>query len=384
MESGMPTLEPHLRIAGRHSLGTRDRDEAIKFLVKLDKVVAADNGLIDRVEASREQRRLSIADGRKLFDDHNARPLVVGGTKNSTQKRYRAILDKFEAFAKEERISDWHQVSKNVLIKYSKHLTGLKYARKTIFEELTLLKMAVKWLCNEGHMAAQPIVLKLKKAKSQRAYCYTFVEVAAMLELCRKAPKLDWLQNVIIALACTGMRIEELVQLRWSDVRLDEKMFTIADESGFADQSENRPTTKSGRTRNVPIGKELLDVLKAIARRDQFVFHGPRGGRLRADTVRNIFVREVITPLSKQFPKQFENEKSFVDGRLHSFRHYFCSVCANKNIPERNAMEWVGHADSQMVRHYYHLSDEESRKKMDQLNPLGEIDGRPVADKEQE
>ena len=34
-------------------------------------------------------------------------------------------------------------------------------------------------------------------------------------------------------------------------------------------------------------------------------------------------------------------------------------------------MEWLGHADSKMVRHYYHLHDSESRQQMAKLNLLG-------------
>lgn len=83
------------------------------------------------------------------------------------------------------------------------------------------------------------------------------------------------------------------------------------------------------------------------------------------------------------FPKRFEGELSFVDGRLHSFRHYFCSVCANTGVPERIVMEWLGHSDSEMVRHSYHLNDEESRRKMDPFDLLGEGDGRSGAGEEQ-
>ena len=45
-------------------------------------------------------------------------------------------------------------------------------------------------------------------------------------------------------------------------------------------------------------------------------------------------------------------------------------------------MDWVGHADSEMVRHYYHLSREESRRIMDQLDLLGTDDGRSVTGEE--
>jgi integrase len=59
------------------------------------------------------------------------------------------------------------------------------------------------------------------------------------------------------------------------------------------------------------------------------------------------------------------------NSRLHSFRHYFASICATSGVPERVAMEWLGHQDSEMVQHDFHLHDEESRWQMERLNPLG-------------
>ena len=34
-------------------------------------------------------------------------------------------------------------------------------------------------------------------------------------------------------------------------------------------------------------------------------------------------------------------------------------------------MEWLGHRDSRMVRHYYHLHDEEAQRQMNRLEILG-------------
>lgn len=368
---------------GRHSLGTRDKEEALSQLAQLDRVFAEERGLVAASELP-DRKPLTIAEGRTLFDDHNARPIGLGGTKKSTQKRYRAIFDKFVIFAAAKRVQDWRMVSKAVLTAYATHLTDKGYARKTILGEITLLKTAVKWLIAEGHIQAEPIRLPLRKAECERAYCYTSTEVEAMYEFSGSIAELQWLQNTIVGLACTGMRIEELCNLKWSDVKFDKRMLTIADESGFANQTHDSRSNKSSRTRHLPIRDELLAVLKSLPRTDQYIFHGPRRGRLRADTVRNALVREVITPLAKRFPKQFENERSFENGRLHSFRHYFCSACANSGIPERITMSWLGHADSEMVRHYYHLNDDESRIKMDQLTLLGGSDGRSAtADAEQ-
>jgi integrase len=124
---------------------------------------------------------------------------------------------------------------------------------------------------------------------------------------------------------------------------------------------------------------DLAGVLRSLAKQGQFLFHGPRGGRLKPDTVRNVLIREVIKPLEPKFPSP-EDEKGFKDGRLHSFRHYFVSMCANNNIPERVTMEWLGHQDSEMVRRYYHLHDEEARRQMDRLDPLGSAGNRLPGD----
>ena len=84
---------------------------------------------------------------------------------------------------------------------------------------------------------------------------------------------------------------------------------------------------------------------------------------------------QVLTPLAKKFPA-IDGGQSFVDGRLHSFRHYFVSRCAAGGVRERVVMEWVGFADSAMVRHYFHLHDEESQRQMNGLNLLGGAAGR--------
>lgn len=191
----------------------------------------------------------------------------------------------------------------------------------------------------------------------------------AIIAHCRENPSLHWLSDVTIALACTGLRIDELINFKWMDIDFDNTRITLADESGRSANDGPRRSLKSGRSRSFPIHPELLAVLKRLPRIDEYVFHGPRRGRLKADTVRRVLVREVLKPLANKFPSMGGGQ-SFIDGRLHSFRHFFVSMCAAKNVPERVVMEWVGHADSAMVRHYFHLHDEEAQGFMKSLNLL--------------
>ena len=368
--------------AGRHSLGTRNRDEALRRLPELDRQRAEDLGLIARSPRDESSATpLPLADGRNLYEQHAARPRVTGGVRKSTQKKYRSVLDKFLPFAAGRGVTTWNGVTSELLCTYVADLEAKGYAHKTQSNELITLKQAVKWLIKQGHLSGmKPIELSVRKAESERAYCYRSAEVRAMIEHCRATGALHWLANVIIALACTGLRIAELASLRWTDLNFENARLTLTDETGRPSaEGRKRRELKSGRSRSFPIHPDLLDVLRGMPRVDAYVFHGPRGGRLKPDTVRRILIREVIEPLTERFPSS-TNEKGFRDARLHSFRHYFCSTCANSGVPERMVMEWLGHVDSEMVRHYYHLHDEEARRRMANLDFLGGAGGRSAGD----
>jgi integrase len=236
---------------------------------------------------------------------------------------------------------------------------------------MSTIRQAQHWLIESKHLSGvEPIELTLRAVESERSYCYKAEEVAAMITHCGIKSTLAWLMNVITISATTGMRISEIASLKWSDVDFNNGRLLLSDETGHSRRKQQRRQIKSGRSRAIPIHMDLAGVLNGLPRKDAYVFHGPRGGRLKPDTVRNCLVRDVLEPLADRFPAA-EGGKGFIHGRLHSFRHYFCSACANSGVAERVTMEWLGHADSAMVRHYYHLHDEEGQRQMRRLNLLG-------------
>ena len=100
------------------------------------------------------------------------------------------------------------------------------------------------------------------------------------------------------------------------------------------------------------------------------LFVGPRGGRLKADTVRRVFIREVIKPLRDQFPTA-PGDIGFELGRLHGFRHFFVSQAFLGGASEGEVKDWVGHRDTRMVELYRHLREQDSKFKMQQIDFLG-------------
>jgi len=360
---------------GRHSLGTKDPTEALDAVRQLDLVKAVELHLADpAILADSDDSRLVLEEGIRLYKEHVGRSPVTGGARPKTQARYKAVFDKFEPFARREGVLFWNHASARLLERYAAWLDGEGYAYRTEFLELTTIKQAINWMIVAKHLPEScRIRLSLSRPTGTDTHCWRQAEVLAILKRCRDVPALDWLGDVLTALACTGMRISELADLRWTDIDREANVIKLTDETAQVARPRGRKARqiKNRRSRSFPIHEDLRPVLDRIEHHaDGLVFHGPRSGVLSPDICRRTLIKEVLTPLAEQFPTP-EGETGFQDGRLHSFRHYFCSTCANTGVPEQVVMRWLGHQDSLMVRHYYHLHDDEAQRQMQRVNFVG-------------
>ena len=130
----------------------------------------------------------------------------------------------------------------DTLTAYAADLQAKDYAYKSQYSELTVLKQAIKWLIQRGHLAGMtPIELKLRKAECEPAYCYRPEEIHAIVEFCRSKPELAWLANVTIGLACTGLRIAEFASIRWEDIDFDACRLTLTDETARVVRGDRKP-----------------------------------------------------------------------------------------------------------------------------------------------
>jgi integrase len=361
------------RNLGKHSLGTRDHDEALANLRLLDSRKAVELGMAPAAKAG-VASMITVEAGWELYLDYCDRPQVLGGASAATQQRYQAVRDKHVKFCSRHGFKSWADVNKAAVQAYGNWLDKKPYADRSIFLELTLLKSVIAWLIAESHLPrTHAFELPLIKPKGTDTYCYTQEQVAAMAEHCRATSGLAWLGNVIIALACSGMRISELAGLRWSDLDLKAKTIRVADERASSRKRKlgTARTTKGRRSRSIPIHPDLAKLLVALVKHpDGRVFHAARGGPLRPNNTLHGFVDQVIEPLERTFPTP-EGDIGFKHGRLHSFRHFFCSQCFLGGASEGEIKEWLGHADSKMVEHYRHLRSEDALRKMEQVDFLG-------------
>jgi integrase len=359
---------------GRHSLGTKSEQDALGLLRELDMSMALKNGLAASSLLDKAQNLLTLAEGIELYLNHVKRPSVMKGASAKTIQRYKAVFDKFQAYSATQSVKYWQEVSKRTLEGYGRWLSSESYAYATQYLELTTLKQAIKWFVSEKHLAESCIVkLPLAAPEGTMTYCYSDVEVQAMIEHCLGRHDLMWLGHIVVGLVYTGLRIDELAQLRWPAINLEKRVLQVIDNTRTGLRRNNRleMSTKTHASRILPIYADLLGILQTLARHpDDRVFHGPVGRVVKPDVVRNVLIREVLKPLAARFPGD-PASPNFIDGRLHSCRHFFCSKCARDGVPEQTVMLWLGHRDSKMVRHYYHLNDDEAQRQMSKLKSVG-------------
>jgi integrase len=223
------------RINSKHklgipSLGTRDREEALRRLRDLDRYKAIEAGLI-KPQSQDSADEVSIERGWQLYFERCEQPEILGGVSPATLKRYRAVRQKHIDFCAEKKFTDWSLMTKKTTEAYGAWLAKRDYADRTIVLELNTICSIVKWLVEGQHLPeACRFLLKLSKPAGSPTFCYTKRQVCRMLAFCYVDPKLVWLGQAITALATTGLRINELVKLRWSDIDFQSNTIRLTDE----------------------------------------------------------------------------------------------------------------------------------------------------------
>ncbi len=238
---------------GRHSLGTRDKSEALTELKQLDLSMAVRQGLADASLLKTEAQQIlpPWADGRRLYESYIKRPLISGGPRPSTAKRYRPVLDKFIRFAEDQGRRTWNEMNRQLLDEYAGWLDGEAYEYATEYLELATLKQILKFFIENQYLpSSMAFSYPLKKPDGSDTYCWKPQEVEAILMHCDTA-ELKWLKHVTIGLAATGLRISELASLRWSDVSLDKGLITLTDET----TKKSRRGKENGRPSRGVIGR---------------------------------------------------------------------------------------------------------------------------------
>lgn len=361
----------------RLSLNTKDRHSAIQRLKQLDRSMAMRHGLIPKEGMASNESVLPIEEGFKIYQEHLERPEAARGVRDSTRKRYRSVFRHFKDYCAAKRIGTWNEINAARLNGFGAKLENEDYKPRSVYLEMTTIKQVAKYLVEQKHLPAScAFRCPLTKPSGTDKHCYSVEEVVAILELARSLPGCLWIYRALVGLAYTGLRIQELAGLRWSDFSDELSMIHLGDQGHRSRHDAQRRRTKSGRSRMLPVHADLRELLLGMPRDlSRPVFTTPRGNRLNDGRLRDQFVKKVILPLGERFPTP-EGQKGFKDGRLHNFRHFFCSrMAASSKVTPLVLQKWLGHTDSKMVQHYFDLKDADAKSMMSSIELLPKPQG---------
>lgn len=209
----------------------------------------------------------------------------------------------------------------------------------------SFLSAALNMAKRRGYVDRNPVqdVKKLREDNERDRYLKPQEEA----DILGESP--DFLRPIMTFAVNTGMRLGELVSLKWSDIDQDAGFIRV-------DQS-----SKGHKTRHIPINAAIESVLadlKPCQTEEGFipqVFVNERFGKpYKASSVYNAFKAAA--------------GRANVDGVVfHTLRHTTVSRMVAAGIPDRVIMKIVGHSTPNMVARYAHLAPESLKGATDSL-----------------
>ena len=323
------------------NLGTRSKAKARRMATEIQQQI--ETGIERAPEVN-----LLITD---LVDKYlNA--IKVKGVAKKTELKYKADSDKLKDYCSENNIRLTRHFTQNHLYGLRQWLLNNDYANKTIQGAIVLTKQIFKWAWRQGLIRDYKFAsVSFPKAKAGPQPCFTTDQVKMLIEKAKGEEKLAF-----ALMGYAGLRIGEVEQLQWEDISIKNRQFTMI----HVRHGGSNGTTKDKEERFVPVHPKISELLGPTNKKTGLIFQTIRERSLLKR------LKELCQICKFEKPRQY---------KLHTFRHYFGSLCANHNVAYRKALAWLGHSSSQMLDLYYHLYDEDSQKAMVALANSSVVDG---------
>lgn len=243
--------------------------------------------------------------------------------------------------------------------KKAKEHEGLSH--KTINNHLTVLRKALATAVEWGRLETVPVVKWLKVMRNEPRFL-SQDEAERLIATVTPEP---W-QEVFYLTLNTGMRLGEVLAVRWEDIDWLQHTLTIS-------RSVSRGvigTPKNNQLRHIPLSDEVISMLEK------------RQNRLRAK--KDFIFSDNEKPFSgfrAQAAIKYAAKKAGLENvHWHALRHTFASILVQNGASIRSVQSLLGHSSIVITEHYSHLSQPALKSAMSFISfgAMPESFGHPV------
>jgi integrase len=241
------------------------------------------------------------------------------------------------------------KVSASVVATLSVQLHQAGLAAKTINNYVSVLHTVLEFAAEHGHIQGAPSV-RWQRLPPATFDFFTFEEAARLIPVA--------VPLVVVAVR-TGMRIGELLELKWSDISLERKTVTVARSVWWDADNGKRivGSPKNGKARTIPLSVDARAALESLPDRAGYVFCD------RAALP--------LTPSQCKWPIwRSEDAAELRRTGPHMLRHTFASHLVMKGVPLPAVQALMGHGTIQMTMKYAHLAPDHLRTAIEMLDAV--------------
>lgn len=292
----------------------------------------------------------------EVFTEWNNERLEQGNIKESTHLRnMQTFMRHYEAFGREKMkqlsAEEWSEFLERETAGHK--LTAKAFANlRTITRGMLRMAHRRKWIDYTADDVFSDLDITKKTfkkvAKKDEKDSFTMDEYFKIVFHLSK--KENWTVHglAILLMFVTGLRVGELVSLRYSDIE-NNVIHVSRTETRYKDSSgkyvyrvEDSPKTDAG-VRDVPIPKDYQWVMKALRKLNPFTEYifTYKGTRITTQAIRKKLYR-VCTEL--EIPQKSP----------HKARKTYASILIESGVPEYTVIRIMGHTDSQTTERFYH------------------------------
>lgn len=234
---------------------------------------------------------------------------------------------------------------------------------ETVNTYRSILSSLFTYATRNKYVSENPVsVIKQMRTPKKEIQTFTSLQLASYLEGCQALAEEESSHGNYVALktaAYTGMRISEVLALRWADIDFENATIRVGRSLSYSSK-EKRYTldgTKNQRVRHVTISNELVHTLKWYKMQWMFLMKQLRN-EPDPEFVDLIFLTIEGKPRHRSYLRQWHKRvlrrKGLAEGfRIHDLRHTHATLLLELGEHPKVVQERLGHKDISVTMDMY-------------------------------